>query len=217
MIFQLQTRMVQWVLDKHFEFVFPNAPWECGPGPGVVPVFEGMGPFYRWARTGEKEREDRLGQVLRRTLRTAGGPWVGVLGFSQGGRLAAGLLLDFQQGKLQGLADGLLDFKFGLFFGASYPVLRASDGGLFEHGQKEHQVPDETLNGAISIPSVHVMGLQDGVLPMSKLLAQCFDPKTSHVFQLDIGHYMPKDPEHNGKIRDIVLDVYEAGDAEFQD
>lgn len=216
MIFQLQTRMIQWILNEQFEFVFPDAPWECGPGPGVVPVFEGMGPFYRWARTGESEREDRLGHVLRRTLRTKGGPWVGVLGFSQGGRLAAGLLLEFQQGKLQGLAEGL-DFKFGLFFGASYPLLLASNGGFLEQSQKEHLVPDEKLKGAISIPSVHVMGLQDGVLPMSELLAQCFDSKTSQVFHFDIGHFMPKDPEHNRKIKNVVLELYGSSCDEARD
>ena len=137
------------------------------------------------------------------------------MGFSQGGRLAAGLLRESQEGLLDDIFWPGEGFRFGLFSGASYPPIYASDkgaarwphsppqlvstspitvgSGVYSH-QREHRPWDDTLEGAVRKPSIHIQGLWDPVLDMSKLLLRCFDEQTRKVFLLDIGHRKPTDP-----------------------
>ena len=209
LIFTIQSRKVQWALNDHFEFVFIDAPFDSVAGPGVLPVFEDAGPYYRWARWYDDERGELLGDRLRTTLEARGGPWVGVMGFSQGGRLAAGLLWEQQQNKLHELVPGL-NFKFGVFFGSGYPILHLSHGPKGEFYEREHKDWDDKYTEAIHIPSVHIHGLQDGVLPMTRLLTKCFDPKMAEVFEYEIGHYMPPEKDQNDQIARAILNAYRA-------
>ena len=197
--------------------MYLDAPWPSQPGPGVVPVFEEMGPFFRWIKpddyaTNENEPPPpKLRDLLRRVFQDSGGEWVGLIGFSQGGRLAAGLLRECQEGLLDDMFRPGERFRFGLFSGASYPPIYTSDevaarwphpppqptstsagivgNGVYSH-QKEHRTWDDALEGAIRIPSIHIQGLRDPVIDMSKLLLRCFDEQTRKVFLLDIGHCM---------------------------
>ncbi|KAL8724354.1 MAG: hypothetical protein Q9181_006865, partial [Wetmoreana brouardii] len=90
-IFNIQTRRLQRALAKHFRFVFVDAPFECPAGPGVLPFFEGLGPYRRWIDENGSD-EDKVRPLIRKTIAEDGGNFVGVLGFSQGARLALGLL-----------------------------------------------------------------------------------------------------------------------------
>ena len=234
-IFKIQTRYLQWSLGKTFEFVFFDAPWPSPPGPGVVPVFEEMGPFFRWAKPDDYEVEEiepappKLEDLLRRVLRSDGGEWVGVMGFSQGGRLAAGLLRECQEGFLDDWLPAGETFKFGLLSGASYPPIYCSAkarqqwphppsrpimhgnervaNGIFG-SQKEHRVWDEALDSVVRVPSIHIQGMRDPVLDMSKLLLRCFDERRRKLFLLDIGHHLPKAKEQNRLIADAILEAY---------
>ena len=127
-IFTIQTRKVVWKLKPQFDLVFLDAPWVCPPGPGVLPVFADAGPFYRWARWHETEDGNKLADRLREVLSKPGGEWVGVLGFSQGGRLASGLCWEQQhlENGLDYLIPGL-KFKFAVLVGAAWPLIKPSN------------------------------------------------------------------------------------------
>src|SRR5579862_9027674 len=109
-IFRIQSRKIQHALRNEFRFVFVQAPFKSQAGPGVYPVFEGAGPFYRWqcdssASTvfditdSEIANERRIvREYLEKVLSDDdGAPFVGIMAFSQGTRVTTGLLLDQQR------------------------------------------------------------------------------------------------------------------------
>jgi pimeloyl-ACP methyl ester carboxylesterase len=128
-IFRLQAaRIVQALRDK-FRFVFVDAPFTSLPGPGVVPVFSDFKPFLRWHCdenalgkfdiTAEELEEERRGaRELLAGVMTAnagdGDGVVGVMAFSQGTRVATGLLLDPELGQ---------SIKFAIMICGTFPSL----------------------------------------------------------------------------------------------
>ncbi|KAK5459663.1 hypothetical protein LTS15_003792 [Exophiala xenobiotica] len=105
-VFKIQTRRLIWQLEKQFRFVFAQAPIEGTPGFGMLPVFASCAPFYRWVnrrfKAGESDVEttpaaevDTIDSIIRDVMEANGGvdSFKGVMGFSQGARLTAGLLL----------------------------------------------------------------------------------------------------------------------------
>ncbi|KAK8127000.1 uncharacterized protein PG998_002759 [Apiospora kogelbergensis] len=47
-VFRLQSRRIIQALQHAFRFVFVDAPFEALPGPGVIPTFEQLRPYFRW-------------------------------------------------------------------------------------------------------------------------------------------------------------------------
>jgi predicted esterase len=105
-VFKIQTRRLIWQLEKQFRFVFAQAPIEGTPGFGMLPVFASCAPFYRWVnrrfKAGESDVEttpaaevDTIDSIIYDVMEANGGvdSFKGVMGFSQGARLTAGLLL----------------------------------------------------------------------------------------------------------------------------
>lgn len=197
MIFKIQTRRLQFALRANFRFVFVDAPFESGAGPGVLPVFEGCDPFYRWVVPEDHNQErsqQRVRQVLREAVRKdeGEGEFVGVLGFSQGGRMAAGLLADLKEGE----ATGLPYWQFGVFICASYPPLSMSSsrpetakpkGEGDGHGPLKDPGEDEIIR----VPSVHVRGTLDPHLEKGRRLVKYFDEKTRISMEFVMGHHLP--------------------------
>ena len=216
-IFTIQTRKLIWRLRSHFDFIFLDAPWVCAPGPGILPFFADAGPFYRWARWHHSEDPNRLLNRLRETLSQPGGEWVGVLGFSQGGRLAAGLSWEQEHGEkgLDGLLPGL-KFRFAVLVGSAWPLLlleqEVPSGGL-----KENVEWDEKYGSSIGIPSVHMIGQKDHIAAMSDLTARCFDQGKRKILRPNTGHNMPLDEVENGELCDAVLEAYKAGGGVISD
>ena len=212
MIFHFQARKLIRALRPHFRLVFVDAPFECAPGPGVLPVFEGAGPFYEWLAT-DKEGEARVQSLLQSKLHEDdGAPVVGLMGFSQGTRIGSGLL--HEQEQTGAVAPSLC---FGVFLNGNYPPLRqpSNPSTLFpstiEFTQDEpaREWKDQH-KGAIHLPSVHVHGRHDHLLPRSQVLAQCFDPTTATIFEFDNGHFLPTRDDDTQKIADEIVRIYEA-------
>lgn len=131
-IFRLQARRIVQALQTKFRFVFVDAPFSSLPGPGVVPVFSGFKPFLRWhcdeatlnkfditpeeledeRRTAREMLADHIAQAD-----AAGGPVVGVMAFSQGTRVATGLMLDPELGR---------HFQFAVLICGTFPALPVS-------------------------------------------------------------------------------------------
>ncbi|KAB2100142.1 hypothetical protein AG0111_0g11733 [Alternaria gaisen] len=97
-IFKAQTYHIRHHLRDRFELVYVDGPYKCGPGPEILPTFEGCGPFYRWTEEHEEAYDpdvyDHSGADKSAGLRSvladltpsiSSELWVGVMGFSQGG------------------------------------------------------------------------------------------------------------------------------------
>ncbi|KAH9904439.1 serine hydrolase FSH [Xylariomycetidae sp. FL2044] len=104
LIFRMQCRVLSRQLSPHFRLAYAEAPYDSAAGPDVLSVYADHGPFKRWLRWQPEHAavEDRqatrsIDGALRAAMDAddragADGPWVGLLGFSQGAKVAASLL-----------------------------------------------------------------------------------------------------------------------------
>ncbi|OHF02959.1 oxidoreductase [Colletotrichum orchidophilum] len=189
-IFQMQLIRLSRVLEPRFEFVFLDGPIETEAGPGVLPVFEGCGPYRRWVSDDpslpaeEFQRQKDTAMAMLKVYVQQTGPYVGVLGFSQGARAASSLLLEQQR-------QPFVPYQlFGVFLCGTYPPF----------------VPDDVL---IRLPTVHVVGLFDPWKPASEMLIeQCSEQSTRKVVRYPGGHHLPNAPEAIQNIANMVIDLW---------
>ncbi|KAF4633457.1 hypothetical protein G7Y89_g4660 [Cudoniella acicularis] len=194
-VFNVQTIRLQRALSKYFRFIFLDGPFVTEAGPGVMPVFEGCDPFYRWIKN--KDNKFSIPAETRKLIESAimgvDGDVVGVLGFSQGSRLAAGLLWE-QQFTDQQLAGGF-KFKFAALFNGIAPPMTDK---LVE--SEKH---------IISVPSLHIVGIEDQWAEDSRELFEAFfDKQTAIKFEFGIGHHLPVAEEHTTKVAAEILKMY---------
>lgn len=192
-IFQIQIRKLQHILKEQFDFVFVNGPIESSAGPGVLPIFEGCGPYYRWVRdnsqltTEEQFQEQEGALAYLRTFIEEQGPFAGIVGFSQGARVASGLLLEEQaKQEFQGLP------LFGIFICGTYPPL--------------HQNSDQ----AITLPTVHACGLRDPWRGEGEALYKhCAGNSDKSLMKFPGSHAPPLKTEDMYKLAAIILATYD--------
>ncbi|KAL6233346.1 hypothetical protein BDW75DRAFT_242146 [Aspergillus navahoensis] len=166
-IFRAQCRVLHAQLKKSFRLVFADAPWISKPGPDVESVYADWGPFRSWlAHFGQLQLTAAERQAINVSLSDAlyednrlgaTGMVIGLLGFSQGARIAASLLLDQQIQKGQkGISITGIDCRFAILLAGRGPLL-SLDCGLV------NQPP-------LVLPTVHVHGLQDPGLEIHREL-----------------------------------------------
>lgn len=238
-IFQIQTIRIRRELGNYFNFVFVDAPFECGPGPGVLPFFEDVGPFYTWMIREPSEARDPLkasidmpsqtrevlAQAIREEKERNGGDrgFVGVLGFSMGGRLAAGLLLDQQRRQAEGtqpdgddthtqqsqhveqsedsLPSTSNQLEFGIFICATCPPITTIPISKGLAGT-------DAEGPLVQIPSLHVVGTGDPWHAEGELLIKKnFDTQTVIFHKLNMGHHFPAQKEDNAKVVKDILKI----------
>lgn len=141
-IFRAQCRVITSYLRGRFRFCFVDGPLLSKPGPDVLSVYEAWGPFRAWIPAawsdnipdGDIEQvgaamtlvEDVLEAAMATDeLTSASGPWSGIMGFSQGAKMAASVLLRQQQQIQAGLAPKFT-FSFGVLFAGRGPLLSAN-------------------------------------------------------------------------------------------
>lgn len=104
-IFRLQSRALIALLSPHFRLVFADGPFYCPAGPGMIPVYATYGPYRRWLRWLPEHPavdDDAAIEEVEYAMRTVMegdegvGEWVGLLGFSQGAKMAASVLYETQ-------------------------------------------------------------------------------------------------------------------------
>lgn len=141
-IYQIQCARLESELRNDFEFVYFDAPFERSAGPGVLPYFteERYAPYRTWFKSDElgdgsgyessgKDGVARVWQMMRDA--GPGGEWVAVMGFSQGSRVAGGLLLDQQLRAQAGIGNDI-ELKFGvLCMGSGAPMVSEMSRGWF--------------------------------------------------------------------------------------
>jgi len=118
---------------------------------------------------------------------------MGVLGFSQGCRVAAGLLLEQMSGKGVGEGDGL---AFAVFANGTCPPL-AWELSEAERGR------------LIDCPTLHVIGLQDPHREGGRMLygSHCEKQKAA-LLEFEVGHRFPTAEEDTEEVVAEILRMY---------
>ncbi|KAL4786916.1 serine hydrolase FSH [Aspergillus varians] len=171
-IFRMQCRMISHMLEPHFRFVYAEAPFDSMPGPDVAPVYAEYGPFKRWLPEHDIGEDRAAISAIDRSIKKAmleddrsgaTGSWEGLLGFSQGAKLAASLAFR-QQLRVEklGWAKAGSDWKFAVLMAGRAPIvsLDLELGGVVEEGR------------VLELSTIHVHGLADPGLRMHRQLAQ---------------------------------------------
>jgi predicted esterase len=203
---QLRTILSHPSLSARYRFVFADAPFTCAEGVGVVPVYKDWGPYRRWFRwlggheeiDAESARREVLDAVRKAMESDEGsGEWVGVLGFSQGAKVACSLL--YQQ-QLEG-RESSWNFQFGVIMAGrcpfaalsteseEYPWMQSA-GGLPSAADLDSiaERPDMRLR----VPTVHVHGLKDEGLGLHRRCVEEYcAPGTATVVEWDGPHRIP--------------------------
>lgn len=217
-IFRLQSRALIAHLPA-FRLVFADGPFFCNPGPGIVPVYQDHGPFRRWLRWLPEhpalDDDSAIEEVLYaiETCKAADegdGPWVGVLGFSQGAKVAASLLYDQQIRGEEG-EEVATEYKFGVLLAGRSPLVSLCErsagpacvrAGAISEGFWFEGVSPHVLR----LPTLHVHGLRDPGLHLHRrLLTQYCDPETSTVVEWDGEHRVPI---RKGDVEPICREIY---------
>jgi len=241
-----RSRILHPSINNHF-LTYPTlAPFNSNAGPGVLPFFDGCGPFATWLpRSQDLTPEDieavRLGTLTPthtlpteveglidstiQKIHSAGGRVVGLIGFSQGARVVAGVLrgLELRQalGSKAGEQGAWVDsMQFGVTVCGSWPpplvpasILRALD---------ESGIPDEEkemlLGRKIAVPAFHAVGKQDekGRWTSKALIEGHFEVETgkSCVEECEMGHQYPVAREETEKIRNWIVGVLSKTESE---
>ncbi|KAL2812174.1 serine hydrolase FSH [Aspergillus granulosus] len=197
-IYEIQCSFLTSLLSDTFSLEFFDGPFPRAAGPGVLPAFEGYGPYKSWfdpetnAEDGggfDEKGSDGISRVWglmeeRLKQRGGGAEWVGVMGFSQGSRVVGGLLLDQQRRERYkdgpGAAGGI-KLKFGVCCMGGGAPMEGEVG--FSEFFFEHLFiscmsiyPELTGRGAelenpdtvVRIPTLHLHGLKDEFLPLGR-------------------------------------------------
>ncbi|KAG9188476.1 hypothetical protein G6011_02399 [Alternaria panax] len=117
-IFKAQSRSLIRHLQHSFRLVWADGPFFCDPHSDIISVYSDYAPFRRWLRWLPEHPEidedtciEEIGYAMRTAMedddREGGtGEWVGLMGFSQGAKLSASLLLEQQARETQARKEG---------------------------------------------------------------------------------------------------------------
>ena len=164
--------------------------------------------------------------LIRTTIQSVterGSRIAGIIGFSQGTRVVAGLLkgaeiaarLRNEEGVSKDVLEGLdwLNFPFAVSVCGSYPPplipTRASEALAKSGVAAEAQTA--LVEAQIEIPTFHVQGLADEWAWAGKLLIeQSYEVQEgkSVVLEADMGHHYPAKPEESEQLFAWIMDVY---------
>ncbi|KAG5919294.1 hypothetical protein E4U42_006558 [Claviceps africana] len=214
-VFRLQCRGLFRALGDSFRFVFPDAPY-CSPAdPSIMPTYAHLQPFRRWLRWNQ-DQPNPGAEAIRRNIDGAlreamarddavgaTGDWVAIMGFSQGAKIAASVLLSQQLRTTKfGPRQAGTNFKFAVLLAGRAPLisldpeltdsLALADAdelttgafsqvtGSFLRGSEEHR---------LSLPTIHVHGTQDaGLEDHRRLLTDYCREGTTRLVEWDGDH-----------------------------
>ena len=182
----------------------------------MIPVYKDYSPFLRWlrwlpehgeieAKTAVQEIDYQLQQAMDEDdAKGATGEWVGLLGFSQGAKLAASLLLMQQKrAELLGADKAGSGFRFGVIMAGRAPPVSLDPELLMSPVLVDaSQVAVESTNyleGAtvenqdhiLRLPTIHVHGLRDQGLHLHKRLLEYCEKGSTRLVEWDGDHRIP--------------------------
>ncbi|OAX78113.1 hypothetical protein ACJ72_07582 [Emergomyces africanus] len=177
-----------------------------------------------------------LEKTIREQIERDGKGFVGVIGFSMGGRMVAGLLLEQQHRILEqqrlnangnanansnGNGDGVNNggppaidenqlFKFAVLICATYPPITKLHDLLDHESDGKDKRDDKITLPQIDIPTLHILGLNDPWFAPGELLATThFNPAKTTVRKLHMGHHLPVQQKDNLVLVDKILEMAE--------
>ena len=231
-VFELQMRYFIRSLGSHFRLVFADGPWFSEMHPDIKAVYADMGPYRRWgwlphhpplnsaiART---QVEESLTQAMEAD--EGRGEWVGLLGFSQGAKLAFSVLLENQMRlERDPSASGFagVHWKFGIIMAgraAPYALSESTEGqpgftGLTQPaytGEGDVSLEGRAFPHKLRTPTLHVLGLQDAGLELHRDLFKRFaDPSDANLIQWEGAHRIPFKSADVEMITDAILETAE--------
>lgn len=235
-IFRLQCRVLSKHLSPYFRLVYPEAPFLSQAGPDVVSVYRNFGPFKRWlrwlaehpnieARIAVEAIEGALEAAMREDdSKGATGEWVAILGFSQGAKMAASLLLR-QQARKDKLGRNLAgsNFKFGVLLAGRGPLVSLDPeltlaASLVDASQiGSENLPNQNLlrtkEHILRLPTIHVHGIQDQGLELHRrLLEDSCEKESTKVVEWNGDHRVPiKEKDVSAVVRGILALAKETG------
>jgi len=214
-VFELQCRNLVTRLKPYFRLCFVDAPFICEPHPQIVRVYGDYGPFRRWMRWLPEHAEiddattvSQIEYQLRLTMeeddeKGGTGPWVGLLGFSQGAKISASLLFTQQKlGETIGKDAAWTKFRFAVLLAGRAPVVSldsrvvpvpAGVAAASELSISFQNWPDpRDTDQRIRLPTIHVHGLKDpGLEHHRKLLHLYCEEGTATLVEWDGEHRVP--------------------------
>lgn len=228
-IFRLQCRYFIKSLEPHFHLVFADGPFLSEMHDDLRPVYSEMGPCYRWSRwrpehppvdddTAIDEIEYNLTSAMDADKGT--GEWVGLIGFSQGAKLAFSMLLENQlREQYDPFSTGFagVQWKFGVIMAGRAPPYSLSDRTKFsKHYSRLGELPKEydyaasniQVQDKLQIPTLHVHGLSDPGLELHRHLFREFcDPASTALLEWDGAHRIPFKTWDVKLITDGILNI----------
>ncbi|KAJ4361666.1 hypothetical protein N0V95_001650 [Ascochyta clinopodiicola] len=236
-IHTVQLARLNRVLKDHFEVESLEAPFPSPAGPGILPFFDGCGPFVRWLPPAEKvtiasmksgtstsalsKEVERLVRDTVARITTNGGRVVGLIGFSQGTKVVAGLLRAAHVRRQTGARgeEWLDSFRFALCVCGSYPppLVPGCVEKLPEFQARSEAEREALLAEKIDAPVLHVQGEQDEwKWAADGLIAGHFEVKEggSVVEKWDMGHHYPQRPEESERIGEWLIEQLKKVDEE---
>lgn len=234
-IFKAQCRALRKQLAPYFLLVFVEGPFASEPGPDVTSVYQHFGPYRRWVRSGPHHPQIEAFEVKREIdqavlsamkesdAQGATGEWVALLGFSQGAKLAASLLLRHQLHPSNPISShAAVRFRFAVLMAGRAPLVSLDpytqldpaflDAASFAPVDN----PCEPLRicqneHVLRLPTIHVHGLQDAGLALHRgLLAAFCAPETAMVVEWDGQHRVPIQTKDVLPVVDAILDTAQA-------
>lgn len=227
-IFHSQTRALRAQLQHHFRFCYADAPFLCdSPGPDVTTVYKDFGPFRRWLRwlpthpaivttTAVEEIEAAVEEaMIEDDAKGATGEWVGILGFSQGAKVAGSLLLR-QQGRARSGERSKARFRFAVLMAGRGPLVSLEPDGRVGPGLGDAAqmmgVSSPWKGGGgeqvLRLPTIHVHGIRDPGLELHRqLLEQYCEEGSARLVEWDGGHRVPIKKDVAAVIKSQIRDV----------
>ncbi|TLD11837.1 hypothetical protein PspLS_11337 [Pyricularia sp. CBS 133598] len=231
-IFEIQCRNLSSSLRPYFRLVYAEAPFACLPGPDVGAVFADCGPFKRWLPNERDQSSDAeivaaidasLSAAMEDDTRAgATGPWVGLLGFSQGGRVVASLLYRQQmQAEKQQPPASCDGWRFGVVMAGRGPIVSMDSEACHSVllGRPRAELPvaarqevdrAEMAKGlhVLRVPTLHVHGKFDPDLKFHKeLLENYCESDTARLFEWAGEHRVPLKPADVKPVVDGILEL----------
>ncbi|OHE97132.1 oxidoreductase [Colletotrichum orchidophilum] len=211
-IFRFQTSSLRAALAHEYDFFYASAPHIATPGPGVLPFFAGMDPFYSWFRPvhDDDDNDDAaaseivlFNKAVRKSVETytnnnPGVKIVGLLGFSQGAVASTMLLWQRQVGRVTWLPD----VKFGVLLCPGYSAVAT---GYMRAVCEQEDRGDEGI--VVELPTLHLHGRQDVVnLPQSRRM-YATHYKGARLDEFDGEHEVPRRIGDVKKVVEYVLGI----------